>query len=307
MEMPSETTRESLRVNAPLVKQVLRKIFLEDWLTKLLALAITVALWVGVTGLSEVGSDRYKVPLVLRLADNAEATNQPISEVEIRISGDKRRLQQIRESDLRVFVDLTRFSVGNQTVTLAPDTVSLPDLPNGIRLEDINPKKIVVRLEAIEEKEIAVRVETQGAVPQGMEIYSETVVPAKIRVRGPASYLRTLTSIATEKVDLAEKYADFTARQVRLAPLSNENATPLDSFVDVSFRIGETRAERIFVIPIQDSKRRAQITLFGGRSLFDGITAKDFSATLSVGSEEPSIDLPAALDGRVEVRRVRLL
>ena len=305
--MPSTEQNSSLRTNASFLKQILKKIFLEDWLTKLLALAITIALWIGVTGLSEVGSDRYKVPLVLRLADNAEATNQPIDQVETRISGDKRRLEQIRESDLRVFVDLTSVPVGSQTLTLAPDTVSLPDLPNGIRLDDINPKKIVVRLEAIEEKEVVVRVDTQGSPPQGMEIYEETISPAKIRVRGPASFLRTLTSISTEKVDLADKRADFAARQVRIAPLSNDNATPLDSFVDVNFRIGETRVEKSFTIPIAESKRRAQITLFGGRSLFDGISAKDFSATLSDGSDEPSVDLPGKLDGQVEVRKVRLL
>lgn len=305
--MPSTSHREPLRVYASLVKQILRKIFLEDWLTKLLALAITIALWIGVTGLSEVGSDRYKVPLVLRNSENAEATNQPISEVEIRISGDKRRLQTVRESDLRVFVDLTGFAVGNHTVPLAPDTVSLPDLPNGIRLEDINPKRIVVRLEAIEEKEVAVRVETQGALPEGLEVYAETVAPARVRVRGPASYLRTLTSIATDKIDLANKGTDFVVRQVRIAPLSNENATPLDSFVDVNFRIGETRIEKSFTVPIEDSKRRAQITLFGGRSLFEGISAKDFSATLAEGSEEPSVALPDKLDGQVQVRRLRLL
>ncbi|MEQ1762813.1 MAG: CdaR family protein [Pyrinomonadaceae bacterium] len=305
--MPSLETNERGSVNAAFLKQILRKIFLEDWLTKLLALAITIALWIGVTGLSEVGSDRYKVPLVLRLADSAEATNQPIDQVEIRISGDKRRLGQIREGDLRVWVDLTGTPVGSHTITLAPDTVAMPDLPTGIRLEDINPKKIVVRLEAIEEKEVAVRVETQGAVPQGMEVYSETVAPAKIRVRGPSSFLRTLSSIATDKVDLADKNVDFTARQVRIAPLSNENATPLDSFVDVNFRIGETRMEKSYIIPIADSKKRAQITLFGGRSLFDGVSAKDFTATLADGSEEPAVDLPGKLDGQVEIRRVRLL
>ena len=305
--MPSTAQKETVRVNAALVKQVLRKIFLEDWLTKLLALAITIALWIGVTGLSEVGSDRYKVPLVLRIAENAEATNQPIDEVEIRISGDKRRLQTVRDSDLRVFVDLTGSPVGNHTVTLAPDTVTLPDLPNGIRLEDINPKKIVVRLEAIEEKEVPVRVETQGTLPQGTEVYAETVVPARVRVRGPASYLRTLTMVATERVELSNKDSDFVVRQVRIAPLSNENATPLDSFVDVNFRIGETRIEKSFTVPIVSSKRRAQITLFGGRSLFEGITAKDFSAVVPAGSEEPVVDLPGNLEGQVEVRKVRLL
>ncbi len=304
--MASESSEKG-SVNAAFATQILRKIFLEDWLTKLLALAITVALWVGVTGLSEVGSDRYKVPLVLRLADNAEATNQPVDQVEIRITGDKRRLEQIRESDLRVFIDLTAVPVGNHTLTLAPDTVSLPDLPNGIRLEDIYPKKIVVRLEATEEKEVSVRLETQGSVPPGMEVYSESITPAKIRVRGPASYLRSLTSVPTEKVDLADKNADFTARQVRIAALSNDNATPLESFVDVNFRIGETRVERSFTIPIEDSKRRAQITLFGGRSLFDGAAVKDFTVTLADGSDEPQVSLPSTLDGLVEIRRVRLL
>ena len=85
--MPSTEHGEAGGLNATFVTQILRKVFLEDWLTKLLALGITVALWVGVTGLSEAGSDRYKVPLVLRMADNAEATNQPTEQVEIRISG----------------------------------------------------------------------------------------------------------------------------------------------------------------------------------------------------------------------------
>lgn len=305
--MPSTETVET-RQSVPLFfKHVLRKIFLEDWLTKLVALAITVALWVGVTGLSEVGSDRYKVPLVLRLADNAEATSPLVDEVEVRISGDKRRLGQIREGDLRVLVDLTGTPVGSHTLTLAPDTVLMPDLPTGIRLEDINPKKIVVRLEAIEEKEVPVRVETQGATPAGAEIYTETVTPARVRVRGPSSYVRGLNAVSTERIDISGKGEDFTARQVRLAPLSNENASPLDSFVDVAFRIGEERVERTFTVPVDGAAgKRAQVTLFGGRSLFDGISAKDFTASSAGAGEQPDVTLPPQLDGRVEVRRVRL-
>lgn len=288
------------------VKHILKKIFLEDWLTKLLALGVTIALWVGVTGLSEVGSDRYKVPLVLRLADNAEATNKPIDQVEVRITGDKRRLEQIRESDLRVFVDLTSVPVGNHTLTLGPDTVTLPDLPNGIRLEDINPKKIVVRLEAIEEREVPVRVETLGSVKIGSELYSETVQPTTVRIRGPVSYVRSLPSIPTEKIDLAGRSEDFVARQVRIAPLSNENATVLESLVDVNFRIGESRIERNFTVPVEESSgKRAQVTLFGGRSLLTNLTAKDLIVTAADNSD-PQVTLPLDLAGRVEIRRVRL-
>ena len=305
--MPSTETAETRKTGTLFLKHILRKIFLEDWLTKLVALLITIALWVGVTGLSEVGSDRYKVPMVLRLADNAEATNQPVDQVEIRISGDKRRLGQIREGDLRVWVDLTATPVGNHTLTLAPDTVTMPDLPTGIRLEDINPKKIVVRLEAIEEKEVPVRVETQGALPNGMEVYSEVAAPARVRVRGPASYLRTLNAVSTERVDISGKSEDFTARQVRLVPLSNEDASPLDSFVDVNFRIGEERIERTFSVPVEGSAgKRAQVTLFGGRSLFENISAKDFTVKAAEAGAQPDVTLPAQLDGRIEVRKVKL-
>lgn len=300
--MPSIETKSRLLF----AKHILRKIFLEDWLTKLLALGITLALWVGVTGLSEVGSDRYKVPLVLRLADNAEATNQPIDQVEVRISGDKRRLEQVREGDLRVWVDLTATPVGNHTINLAPDTVSMPDLPNGIRLEDINPKKIVVRLEAIEEREVAVRVETQGSVKDGSEVYAEVVQPARVRIRGPVSYVRGLSSIPTEKIDVADRSEDFTVRQVRIAPLSNENATVLESFVDVMFRVGETRVERIFNVAVDNTPgKRAQVTLFGGRSLLADITAKDLSV-VAAENRDPQLTLPSQIDGRVEVRKVRL-
>lgn len=305
--MPSTDQNSSLRANASFLKQILKKIFLEDWLTKLLALAITIALWIGVTGLSEVRSDRYKVQLKLRPAENAEVTNQEVDQVEIRVSGDKRRLELVREQDLQVFVDLPPIPVGNHTLTLAPDTVTVSGLPNGVRLEDVSPNKVALRLETIETKSIPVRIEIQGSVPQGMEVYSESANPATVLVRGPASYLRSLTSLPTEKVNVTDKNADFSSPQIRLAPLSNENATLTQSFVDVTIRIGETRVEKSFTIPIADSKRRAQITLFGGRSLFDGISAKDFSATLPDGSEEPSVDLPGKLDGQVEVRRVRLL
>jgi YbbR domain-containing protein len=299
-------TAETTKSRALFAKHILRKIFLEDWLTKLLALGITLALWVGVTGLSEVGSDRYKVPLVLRLADSAQSTNEPIDQVEIRITGDKRRLEQIRESDLRVFVDLTSVSVGNHTITLAPDTVTLPDLPNGVRLEDINPKRIVVRLEAIEERDVPVRVETQGVLNTGSEVYSETVQPAMVRIRGPLTYIRGLSSIPTEKIDIAGRDTDFTARQVRIAPLSNENATVLESFVDVNFRVGENRIERSFTVPLDDpAGKRAQVTLFGGHSLLADLTAKDLSVT-ATENRDPQVTLPPQLDGLVEVRRVRL-
>ena len=80
----------------------------------------------------------------------------------------------------------------------------------------------------------------------------------------------------------------------------------LESFVDVNFRIGESRIERNFTVPVEDSTgKRAQVTLFGGRSLLTDLTAKDLIVT-AVDNAEPQVTLPLELAGRVEIRRVRL-
>ena len=84
-------------------KNILRKVFLEDWMMKLAALAITLALWVGVTGLSKPTQQRMSgIPLTLRFSNNIEVTNSPIQEVDIVISGDKRKIDQINKNDLLV-------------------------------------------------------------------------------------------------------------------------------------------------------------------------------------------------------------
>ena len=55
------------RPNRLFVKHIARKIFLEDWPMKVVALVITLALWLGVTGLSTPTTQRLTgVPLSLR-------------------------------------------------------------------------------------------------------------------------------------------------------------------------------------------------------------------------------------------------
>jgi YbbR domain-containing protein len=286
------------------LKHVARKVFLEDWTTKLVALGITLALWVGVTGLSTPTTRRMTdIPLTLSYSNKTEITNSPVQAVSIVISGDKRKVNQITESGLVVSVDLSDVLPGDRVVQLSPENVSL-DLPLGVKLQEIQPSRIAVRLEAVEEKEVPVKVETQGQLPEGFESYSETAMPARVRVRGPASYIRGLASVSTDKIDISEKQADFTARQVPIN-LSNPKATVPESVVDVTFRIGEQRIERTFSVPLGTGKR-AQVVLFGGKSLFDGILPSDIKVEIAAGSDKPTVELPDSLSGRVEVRRVKL-
>ncbi len=296
------------RSNALFFKQILRKIFLEDWLMKLVALVITFALWVGVTGLSKPTQQRMSgIPLTLRFSNNTEVTNSPIQEVDIVISGDKRKIDQINKNDLIISLDLTDVQPGDRVIQLTPDNVSV-SLPTGIKLDEIQPRRIAIKLEAVEEKEIPVNAVTDGEVPDGLEVYSETVAPQKIRVRGPASFIRSLTSVTTDKIDLTNRGADFTAKQVSVN-VSNPKATLLDTVVDVTFRIGEKRVEKTFVVTSKDDpKRKMTVVLFGGRSLFEGVKAEDLQVEFvknSAGEDRPQITLPGSLLDKVEVRKPR--
>ena len=283
------------------LKHIIRKIFLEDWGVKLAALAITFALWLGVTGLSTPTTQRMSgIPLSLRYSTSTEVTNTPLTEVDIVISGDKRKISQINKNDLIVSVDISDVLPGDRVIALTPENVSL-SLPSGVKLDEVLPPRIAVRLEAVEEKEITVEPVTIGAIPDGFELYSETVTPAKVRVRGPSSALKTLTSVPTDKIDLTGHQTDFTVRQVAL---NLAKVTLLDTVVDVAFRIGEKRIERTYSVAVKDSNRRATVVVTGGRSVLDDLKASDMRIELD-GTNAPKLILPAGIEDQVKTQ-VRL-
>ena len=286
------------------LKHILGKIFLEDWVMKVVALAITLALWLGVTGLSTPTTQRLSsVPLSLRFSNNIEVTNSPIEEVDLVVTGDKRKLAQINKNDLILSMDISDIPPGDRVINLTPETVGV-SLPTGVKLDEIQPSRIAVRIEAVEEKEIQVKAEINGDVPEGYEVYSETITPTKIRVRGPANFIRSLSYVSTERIDLTNRVADFTAKQIPVS-VANPKAIVLETVVDVGFRIGEKRVERVYSVPV-DGGRRANVVLFGGRSLFENVRTEDLRVEVGDNSDQPRVILPAALDGRVEIRSVKL-
>lgn len=290
-------------------KQIIRKVFLEDWVMKLVALAITLALWFGVTGLSTPTTQRLtSIPLSLRFSNNIEVTNSPIQEVDLVVSGDRRKLSQINKNDIVASLDISDVSPGDRVIPLTPETVVV-SLPTGVRLDEVNPRSMAVRIETVEEKEVPVEAETVGEIPEGFDVYSKSITPARVRVRGPASFIRGLSFINTERIDVSNRTADFIAKQVPVS-VANPKAAVLDTVVDVAFRIGEKRIERVYSVPLDDGTgRRASVVLFGGRSLFEDLLVKDLRIELSknaAGDDVPRVVLPDALDDQVEVRSVKL-
>ena len=290
-------------------KHIIRKVFFEDWLIKLVALGVTLALWLGVTGLSTPTTTRLSgIPLSLRFSSDTEVTNSPVTEIDVIISGDNRKIAQINKNDLVASVDLTGETPGDRVIPLTPENVQL-QLPLGVRLDEITPSRMAVRLEPVEVREVPVRIETTGKLADGFEVYAQTALPARVRVRGPQSFTQALTQISTETIDLTDKREDFVAKQT-LLNVGNSSATPLDSVVDVAFRIGEKRVERSLVVPVADGTgKKATVVLFGGKKLLSDLKPTDVTVQIvknTAGVDTPQVTLPTALQDSVEVRRSKL-
>ncbi len=290
-------------------KHILRKLFLEDWGLKLLALAITVALWLGVTGLSTNSRRSIVVPLNTIVSNDAIITNSLRQEVEIVLGGDKRRLDQLNRSDISASLDLTAVVPGEWVIQLSPDTVSINNLPQGINLDEIRPTNMLVKLDAVLEKDVVVRPLTVGAIPPGFEVYSSSVMPPRIRMRGPASVMKLLEYVQTDEIDLSGRREGFTTRQIAVNS-PDPKAVVLNTVVDVFFLIGERRIERSFSIAMSDeSGKTASFTLFGPRTILQGTKADDIKIEMFVdgdGEMRPRVVLPADLEGVTEIRGMKL-
>jgi YbbR domain-containing protein len=282
--MPLRFTREvfaSREQLYPFAGLWLRKIFLEDWSTKLIALAISLALWFVISGQQAPITSRFnEVKLKLNVPGEMEISNEPSRQVEITLTGDKGKLDLLDASKLVIGVDLSNKAPGEWLVDLKPDDV-IVELPAGVKIDEIQPGKVLVKLEPREEREIEVKAEFEGQLPEGMEIYTnDTVVtPAKIRVRGPSSFVNSIDSVSTEKIPLENRKANFTARQVAVN-LLNPKITVLDTVVDVNVTVGPKRSERTFIVKAADPSWAAKdfsVTLLGAAEDLEKIKAADLT------------------------------
>ncbi len=303
---PTEKFIHNEHYRAFLVRWI-RKIFVDDWLMKLLALIITLALWLGVSGLREEITTRIEnVKLKPRISNDLEITNPPPATVNLVVSGDRRRIDPIKTENLIVSLDLSDVTAGEQTIELTPQNVSV-ELPTGVRLEEIQPNKIAVKLENAVEREIPVRAETDSDLAEKTEIYNIAVIPQKVRVRGAESVIKSLAYISTERIKLEGKSENFTVQQVPLNIIT-PNITALDTAVDVVFKIGELRKERTFIVNAKagEETKRVRLILYGPYSIMDNIKPEELNVEVVKNENGAEIVRLDAIPN-VEIRQQQII
>jgi YbbR domain-containing protein len=202
-----------------------------------------------------------------------------------------------------VTADLTQEPTGDRILQLTPENVST-NLPMGVKLEEIQPSRIAVKLEPVLEKDLPVQAATTGQPAGGYEVYSTAINPAKVRVRGPESYISTLASVPAGPVDINDAKSDITVRQVPVS-LANSKAAVFNTVVDVTVEIGEKRIERTF--SVTEAGKRVAVVLYGARTPLLKLRAADLKVDIvknEAGEEIPKINLN---EPGVEIRSIKIV
>ncbi len=293
------------------VERLIRKLFLEDWSLKLLSLAITLVLWLMVTGQNQPVTAHVNVQLNFIRPQTFEISNDPPRTVDVMLTGSRSKLDDLTALDLVATVDLSDQRTGEKVLRLA-DKAQI-SLPQGVKIDGFQPGAIAIRLEPIVERQIGIEPKLEGKPADGYEVYAVRPSKGAVVVRGPASRVNALQKALTETIWLAGQKESFNAVNVAI-DVSDSKVDLLDPVVNVEVEIGERRMEKSFSgIPVRTTQggkvqpATTTITVSGPASVLEALKAEDFKIVLDyVGQTlESKLELPSELQGRVTLKSVK--
>lgn len=178
------------------------------WL-KVLSLVLAFTMWLVVSAprREPVSERAFAAPLSLvRMPRDLVITTPVPDTVSVRLRGRLSDLRSLSSQNLEVTVDLNWVTAGEATITLRPQAIAVPPQ---IDVVSIDPSKVHFRVDQIRQKIVTIRPFLIGNVPQGYVAGEPSIDPDHALVSGPASLVRNLTDVATERIIMTGRTDTF--------------------------------------------------------------------------------------------------
>ena len=184
----------------------------KNWLLKLLSLIIGASLWYFV-----VGEDRVDlivtIPLELRnLPTDLVIANQYKKDIEVALSGPRRLIQDMRQQNISLPIDLSTAQPGAMVIQNEADAIPLPQ---GIVVQRVQPATLTLLVDRLVQKDFTITPVTKGKVAAGYRLESLSLKPTHITVTGPQTVLEKEQGLNTSPIELEGLNAS-TTMQVHL-------------------------------------------------------------------------------------------
>jgi len=183
--------------------------WLTNWPLKLLSIFLAFTLWFVVSAPRREGiSERaYAVPLSLvGMPRDLVVTTSVPDTVSVRLRGRASDLRSLSSSNLEVPLDLRTAVPGDITFTIRPQAINVPPQ---VEVVSIDPSSVRFRVEQLRQKSVPIRPFLVGSPPIGYVVGDATVWPDHALVSGPASQIRNLSEVATERVIMTGRTETF--------------------------------------------------------------------------------------------------
>jgi YbbR domain-containing protein len=176
----------------------------------LLSLLLAFAVWFTVSAprRESVIERAFAAPLSLvAMPRELVITTAVPDTVNVRLRGRSSDLRALSSQNLEVTLDLRWVQPGEAQVTLRPQAISVP--PN-VEVISIDPTKVHFRVEQLRQRAVPIRPFLVGDPQGGFVAGDPTVAPDQALVSGPASQVRNVSEVATERIIMTGRSGTFT-------------------------------------------------------------------------------------------------
>lgn len=177
---------------------------------KLLSVFLAFVVWFVVSAprRESVSERAFAAPLSLvGMPRELVITTQVPETVNVRLRGRSSDLRALSSQNLEVTLDLRWVQAGEAQVTLRPQAINVP--PN-VEVVSVDPNRVHFRVEQLRQRAVPIRPFLVGQPPGGFLAGDPTMMPEQALVSGPASQVRNVTEVATERIIMTGRTATFT-------------------------------------------------------------------------------------------------
>lgn len=177
---------------------------------KLLSLFLAFVVWLVVSAprRENVSERAFAAPLsLIGIPRELVITTSVPDTVNVRLRGRASDLRTLSSQNLEVTLDLRWIQPGDAQVTLRPQAINVP--PN-VEVVSIDPTKMRFRVEQLRQRAVPIRPFLVGEPAGGFVAGDPTVAPDQALVSGPASQVRNVSEVATERIIMTGRNGTFT-------------------------------------------------------------------------------------------------
>ena len=188
----------------------MRNGFLGNLALMLLSLFLAFAVWFVVSAprREQVSEKAFAAPLLLvNVPRNLVITTPVPDNLNVRLRGRVSQLRSLSSQNLEVTVDLSFATPGDATITLRPQAINAP---SDVDVISIDPNKLRFRVEQLRQRVVPVRPFLVGNLQPGFVAGEPTVQPEQALISGPASQIRKINEVATERIIMTGRTETFT-------------------------------------------------------------------------------------------------